>query len=293
LKLGAHVSTAGGIDTAIDRAAAIGAECMQIFRGAPIAWKRKTYSHQEVEAYQRKVRSTGIEPAFIHAPYLVNLATDAQDILARSFDALIADMQAAHLLGALGVVVHLASHAPADWDERFSQVIACCSRILAATPDDTWLIVENRAAAGQIGSTLADLGLLVRAVANKRLRICLDTQHAWAAGYDVKTSEGIFVTLEEFAQTIGLERLVLVHANDSACPLGGGRDRHENIGQGSIGLDGFENLMSHPELEAIPFVLEVPGFDDDGSDARNLELLKAIRAGLPGAEPAVRPGAES
>jgi deoxyribonuclease-4 len=276
MKLGAHVSIVGGVDKAIDRAASIRAECIQIFSGAPIAWKRKTYSEEELGTYRQKVQSTGIEPAFIHAPYLVNLATDVDDILARSVDALVADMRAAHLLGALGVVVHLGSHAPAGWDERFGQVIAACSRILAATPDDTWLILENRAAVGQIGSTLAELGVIVRAVASERIKICLDTQHAWAVGYDLKTSAGLSVTLEEFAQAIGLERLVLVHANDSGCPMGARLDRHENIGQGSIGLDGFTNLMSRSELEAVPFVLEVPGFDGDGPDARNVELLKAI-----------------
>ena len=280
MKLGAHVSTAGGVDTAIDRAAAIGAECIQIFSGAPIAWKRKTYSDRELDAYREKVGSTGIRPAFIHAPYLVNLATDAPDLLSRSVDALLMDMEAAHLLGALGVVVHLGSHAPAGWEAGFAQVIGACSRILSVTPADTWLIVENRGAAAQLGSRFEDLGRIIHAVASERIKICLDTQHAWAAGYDLKTSAGISATLEELSQAIGLDRLVLVHANDSACPLGGGRDQHENIGQGFIGLDGFASLMARFEFEAVPFVLEVPGFDGDGPDARNVELLKAIRAGL-------------
>jgi deoxyribonuclease-4 len=278
LKLGAHVKTAGGVDKAIDRALGMGAECIQIFSGAPQAWRRKVYSPLEVDAYRQKVAAAGIEPAFIHGLYLVNLATDSPELLSKSYDALVADMESAHLLGAAGVVFHIGSHKGAGLAERISQVVEWCSRILSATPDDVWLVLENSAGmGGSVGSKLSELGLIVKSVGDERAKVCFDTQHAFAAGYDVKTREGLNRTLDEFDQHIGLERLVLVHANDSRVPLGAGLDRHENIGEGFIGLDGFENILAHPAVQASPFVLEVPGFANDGPDKANLDILKGIR----------------
>jgi deoxyribonuclease-4 len=267
------------VDKAIDRAIALGAECIQIFSGAPQAWRRKVYSAAEVEAYRQEVLSTGVEPCFIHELYLVNLATDSPDLLNKSHEALVADMEAAHLLGAAGVVFHLGSHKGAGLEERLSQVIAYCARILAVAPADVWLILENSAGmGGSVGSKLDELGRIARSVGDKRVKVCLDTQHAFASGYDVRTRDGLERTLGELDQHCGLERLVLVHANDSKCPLGGGVDRHENIGQGLIGLDGFENILAHPALQAVPFVLEVPGLANEGPDKPNLDILKALRA---------------
>ncbi len=281
MKLGAHVKTAGGVDKAVDRAASMGAECMQIFSGAPQAWKRKEHSAAEVEAFRRGVKLTGIEPTFIHALYLVNLAAESEELLSKSVGALVADMQAAHLLGVAGVVFHVGSHKGAGLSERISQVVACCTHVLTSTRGDILLVVENSAGmGGSVGSRLAEVGLIARGVASDRLRVCFDTQHAFAAGYDVRTKEGLNDTLAEFDRHIGLERLVLVHANDSRCPLGGGVDRHENIGHGHIGLAGFENILAHPALQTVPFVLEVPGLANDGPDKANLDLLKRIRAGI-------------
>jgi deoxyribonuclease-4 len=286
LKLGAHVRTAGGVDKAIDRGLAMGAECIQIFSGAPQAWRRKVYTAAEVDAYRRKVASTSIQPCFIHGLYLVNLATDSPALLSKSYDALVADMQAAHLLGAAGVVFHIGSHKGAGLEQRLSQVVEYCARILAATPDDVWLILENSAGmGGSIGSKLSELGRIAASIGDTRARICFDTQHAFAAGYDVKTRIGLDRTLEELDQHAGLHRLVLVHANDSKCPLGAGVDRHENIGQGFIGLNGFENILGHPTLQSVSFVLEVPGLANEGPAKPNLDILKALRAKKGAKEP--------
>lgn len=278
MKIGAHVKTSGGVDKAIDRAEEIGAETIQIFSGAPQAWRRKTYADAEVAAYRKRVAETGIGPAFIHGLYLVNLATENPELLAKSCEALVAEMNAAHLLGAKGVIFHLGSHKGAGYEARFHQVVEYCAKVVEATPDDAWLILENSAGmGGSVGSKFSELGTIINECATDRIKVCLDTQHSFAAGYDLKSRNGLERTMDEFDREIGVERLVAVHANDSKCPLGGGLDRHENIGEGHLGNDGFATIMSHPAFAEVPFLLEVPGYDDEGPDKANVDALKAIR----------------
>jgi apurinic endonuclease APN1 len=159
-------------------------------------------------------------------------------------------------------------------------VVEYVERIIEHTAEAS-LILENAAGmGGAIGSKFAELGTIIREVGSDRVKVCLDTQHSFAAGHDVKTRPGLDKMLEEFDRDVGLDRLIAIHANDSKCPLGGGIDRHENIGDGHIGLDGFENLLTHPALAEIPFLLEVPGFDDQGPDKKNVEILKSLRESI-------------
>jgi deoxyribonuclease-4 len=277
-RIGAHVRTTGGTDKAIDRALEMGAETIQIFSGAPQAWRRKNYSRQEVEDFKRKSAETGIAPAFIHGLYLVNLASSNPDFLAKSYDALVAEMHAASLIEARGVIFHLGSHKGAGYDACVDQVIEYCCRVLEGTPDDADLILENSAGmGGAIGSKFAELGKIARESGSDRVKVCLDTCHLFAAGYDVKTRAGLDATIEEFNREIGLERLAAVHANDSKAPLGGALDRHANIGEGHIGRDGFVNILGHGAFAEIPFLLEVPGVDNDGPDKANVDILKGLR----------------
>lgn len=279
MKIGAHVSASGGVHKAIDRAEEMGAEAIQFFSGAPQAWRRKEYKPAEVEAYADRVRHTGISPTFVHGVYLVNLATDNPENLVKSREALIHDMEVCHLLGVKGVIFHIGSHRGRGFDEVFGQVVDGVRSIVDATPDDVLLILENSAGmGGAIGSKFGELAAIIRAAGSPRVTVCLDTQHAFATGYDLKTPAGLAAAMEEFDREIGLERLVVVHANDSKCPLGGGVDRHENIGEGHIGRDGFETIIAHPAFVDVPFLLEVPGFAKQGPDRENLELLKEIRA---------------
>jgi deoxyribonuclease-4 len=225
------------------------------------------------------VAETGIEPAFIHGLYLVNLATESPDLLAKSFEALTAEMNAAHLIGARGVIFHLGSHKGAGYEARFSQLVEYVRKVVDATPDDTWLILENSAGMGAvIGSKFAELGRIIRESGSDRVHVCIDTQHAFAAGYDLKTRPGLDAAMEEFDREVGLDRLAAVHANDSKCALAGGIDRHENIGDGHIGREGFANIMSHPAFADVPFLLEVPGYGDEGPDKPNVDALKEIRS---------------
>lgn len=279
MRIGAHVSTSGGTDKAIDRAVEIGAESIQVFSGAPQAWRRKAYKADEVAEFKRKSVEMDVGPAFIHGLYLVNLAGQKPDLLEKSFNALVEEMHAAALIGAKGVIFHLGSHKGAGYDSCVDQVADQCRKVLAATPDEAWLILENSAGmGGAIGSKFAELGRIVRESGSERVKVCLDTCHTFAAGYDVSTSDGLEATLEEFDREIGLGRLVAVHANDSKAPLGGALDRHANIGEGHIGREGFVNLMAHPAFADVPFLLEVPGFDNDGPDAENVAILKELRS---------------
>jgi deoxyribonuclease-4 len=278
MRIGAHVRSGGGVFNAIDNALAMGCETIQIFSGSPQAWRRKNYTATEVEKYKERASETGIAPAFIHGLYLVNLASQNPDFLAKSYEALTAEMQAAHLIGAKGVIFHLGSHKGSGYEGCFQQVVDYVRKVVDATPDDTWLILENNAGmGGGIGSNFAELGRILRESGSDRVRVCMDTQHAFASGYDVKTRPGLDKAMDEFDREVGLDRLVAVHANDSKSPLGGGLDRHENIGDGQIGREGFANILSHPAFADVPFLLEVPGYDDKGPDKANVDTLKAIR----------------
>lgn len=281
MRIGAHVSTAGGAEKAIDRAQELGAETIQIFGASPQSWRRKTYGAAEVEVFRQKAQAAAVGPVFLHGVYLVNLATSNPENLAKSVEALIHDMHVCHLLGAKGVIFHIGSHRGAGIEAVFHQIRDSIRQILEASPEDTWLILENSAGMGDaIGSRFAELARILNEVGSQRLKVCLDTQHMFASGYDVKTKDGLQDAMEEFQREIGLANLVAVHANDSKCPLGGAVDRHENIGQGHIGRDGFANIMGHPAFQDVPFLLEVPGFANQGPDKENVDILKAIRASL-------------
>ena len=270
MELGAHMSTAGGLPNAIDRGAELGCEAIQIFASPPQGWAFKPVPKALTAAFREKSAETGIKPVFFHAIYLINLGTPDPAHLKRGIDSLVKYMTLASDLDAAGIIFHPGSHKGAGIEE-----------VLSKSPEGPYLTLENTAGMGRhIGAKFEELGRIMKAVEPKhraRLKVCLDTQHSLAAGYDVTTEDGLDAMMQEFDEWIGLDNLVAVHANDSKCPLGGGIDRHQNIGEGYIGIDGFENIMAHPAFRSVPFFLEVPGFDNKGPDKQNLEILKDIR----------------
>jgi deoxyribonuclease-4 len=283
MKLGAHVSSSGGLTTAFERAQAIGAETIQIFGAPPQTWRRRIIRPDECAAFRAGMHETGIEPVFLHGVYLINLAADSKDLLDKSIEALVGDLKLASAIGAQGVIFHVGSHKGAGFEKVLPQIAKALRKVLKETPDDAWVILENSAGmGGSVGSKFSELGAIMRAVQNERLKVCLDTEHAYAAGYNVATRPGLDAALEEFEREIGLEHLVAVHANDSKIALGGGVDRHDNIGEGHIGRKGFEVILAHPSFESVPFLLEVPGFDGNGPDEPNMKTLKEIRSKLGG-----------
>ncbi len=278
MRLGVHVSTQGGLDKAIDRAQAMGAETIQIFGSAPQTWRRRDAPPEEIAAFREKAAAAGVEPVFLHAVYLINLAATDPANLERGVASLIADLELCARIGAKGSIVHIGSHKGAGLDAVLPQVVAAIRRVMASTPPEAWLILENSAGmGGSIGASFGELGAVMRELDDARIKVCLDTQHAFAMGYDVASAGGLQAALDELDREIGLESLVVVHANDSKVPLGGGRDRHENIGEGAIGREGFRVVMAHPAFRELPFILEIPGFNNLGPDKENLDILKEIR----------------
>ena len=278
MRVGAHVSTEGGLGKAVERARALGAETIQVFASAPQSWRTKEYSTEEAEAFQEKATEADVRPVFIHGVYLINLATSDPAGLERSADSLIWSLDVCRQLGALGTIFHLGSHRGAGFEAVLPQVVSAVQRVLEGSPGDTWLILENSAGmGGSVGSRFSELGIIVRQAADPRIKVCFDTQHAFAAGYDVATNQGLEATLAEFDEQVGLANLAAIHANDSKIALGGGVDRHENIGEGLIGREGFKVIMAHPAFSEIPFLLEVPGFEKKGPDKENVDILREIR----------------
>ena len=282
MKLGAHVSTSGGLDKAIDRGASIGCETIQIFGSSPQSWAYKPLPEAQTAIFREKAREAGIGPVFLHAIYLINLGTPNPANLEQGIGSLINYMKLAAEVGASGVIFHPGSHKGAGYDGILKQTVSSIEGVLDNSPETPWLTIENTAGMGQhIGARFEELGRIIRSVDaayRDRLKICLDTQHSYAAGYDIATKDGLEAMLAEFDECIGLDRLAAVHVNDSKYVLGAGVDRHENIGEGYIGLQGFENILSNPAFRDVPFFLEVPGFDNKGPDKENLDILKEIRA---------------
>jgi deoxyribonuclease IV len=279
MKIGAHVQATGGVANSLDRAVEIGAEAMQVFASAPQNWRYKEQTKETGDLVRAKQQACNINSVFFHGIYLTNLATEKPENLAKSIDSLCFYQRTAKLMGVRGTIFHIGSHKGAGLDQTIEQIVGAVKEVLNNTPEEPWLILENSAGMGQsIGSKFSELGRIMSMVGSSRVRVCLDTAHTFAAGYNIADPEGIETAMDEFDREIGLENLVAVHANDSKVPLGAGVDRHQNIGQGHIGLDGFRVIMGHPAFADVPFLLEVPGMDGKGGpDAENVNILKQIR----------------
>jgi deoxyribonuclease-4 len=277
--IGAHVSAAGGSNKAVARAEEIGAECFQIFASSPRMWSAKPISEDIAEKYQAEMKRSGLGPTVLHGKYLVALGSADPELLAKSEVALQADIAAANTLGALGVIFHPASHRGQGFEAVVDQFANSVRKILDNEPGDSLLMLETSAGAGDhIGSSFSELGTLITAIGSDRVAVCLDTQHVWAAGYNIAAADTLKTTLDEFDKEIGLGLLRSVHANDSMRELGSSVDRHENIGDGLIGTAGFQVLMAHEAFKRVPFYLEVPGTGKSGPDKPNIDRLKAIRS---------------
>ena len=279
MKIGAHVSSSGKLEFAIDRGAAIGAEAVQVFLSGPQQWRSKTLTPKDAQAYKGKAAESGIDTTFFHGVYLINLGTANPENLLKGIDSLVTYQQAAEAIGCLGTIFHVGSHGGAGFETVLPQVVKSMVQVLESSPDGPWLIIENSAGMGRsIGSSFAEIGTIIKEIGSPRVKVCLDTQHSFANGYNVVTKDGLDAAMDEFDHEIGLQRLVAVHANDSKCPFSGGLDRHENIGEGFIGLKGFEVIMGHLAFQNTTFLLEVPGFDQKGPDQKNIDLLKNLRS---------------
>ena len=276
--VGAHVSSAGRIDKAVDNAAGIGAETFQIFGASPRQWRRKTHPERDLDAFRERRGEERLGPAFIHAIYLINLAAPKEDQRANGIDALAADLALADRIGASGVIVHVGSHLGDGFDAALPRIADSIKRTLDAAGGSADLLLENAAGEkGKVGSSFQELAAMAAAAESDRVKICLDTCHLHAAGYPIHTAAGLRETAAEFNRELGSEMLAAVHANDSKTPLGSGRDRHENIGRGSIGLSAFRRIIRNRLFRSAPWLLEVPGPGGKGPETPDVDILRALR----------------
>ena len=278
MQIGAHVSSAGGISKSIDRGLEIGCEAIQIFGSSARTWAFKHPPEKEIAAFKERRAETGMGAVFFHAIYLINLGSPDPALVDKGVQSLINYMTLAADIEADGVIFHPGSHKGQGYEQVFDQAVGAIQRVLDSSPEGPYLCLENMAGMGQhIGAKFEELGGILQAVDSPRLRICLDTQHSFAAGYDLTTVPGVEAMIAQFDEVIGADKLAAVHANDSKQLCGSGVDRHDNIGEGYIGEQGFACIMGNPAFRNVPFFLEVPGFEGDGPDQQNIDILKRIR----------------
>lgn len=282
MRIGFHILIGGGLQNTIQAALERRCETLQIFASAPVQWRPRRSDATENAAFLQARMKYDLQPLFVHAPYLLNLASPDNDLVVKSVRRLIADMHLAHEWQAEGVVLHLGSGGrETPVGEAIKRVATALQVARSETQPPTRLILENSAGQGNIvGDTPEELARVVELAGSDRLGLCLDTAHAFAGGYAVHTSEGLDALLSELDGRIGLDLLRLVHANDIRGALGSNYDRHWHIGKGSIGPEGWRTITSHPKLRDLPFIMETPkehatALQDD------LRNLRAFRRCIP------------
>lgn len=273
-KIGAHVSISGGYLRALERITNIGGNCLQIFSTSPRGWHTPAVDSNNGKIFIDAAKKMNIDPIYFHASYLVNLADEGKGGHL-SKQVLIAELRAASLMGVKGSIVHLGSFKNDKSESKYKTLIRHIKEVLKDTPDNTLFIIEN-AGNNKIGQSLDEIAEIIKDVGNSRLRICLDTCHLFSAGYDLRTSDKLEAFIKEFETKIGFDKLEVWHFNDSRDPFSSYRDRHENIGAGSIGQGEFKLIMNHPKFKTLPFIIETPGFDGNGPDKKNIDILKGL-----------------
>jgi deoxyribonuclease-4 len=274
---------AGGLLKAARRARQIGATALQIFSDNPTAWRRRSESPPDAAAFVTFCAREGIAPVAIHASYLINLAGSAEPFARQSVEGLTHEMQRAPAYGATLVNTHVGSHRGGGQAGGITRLAGSIARVLADSPPGVRLVLENSAGGGDtIGGTIEELASILDRTspdANDRLAFCLDTAHLWGAGYDISTASGATHVLDRFDELIGLDRLALMHLNDSRSLLGSRGDRHEHLGAGRIGSAGLAAFLRDPRLsERTTLVMETPGVDE-GFDATNIRRAWLLYAG--------------
>ena len=275
---GGHVSTAGGIDTAIDRTEAIGGEAAQIFTQSPRMWRPTNHDPAALARFRARRTELGLHGVVCHAVYLINLASLDDELYEKSVAALSNTLEVACAIEAEGVVFHVGSHLGAGLDAGLARVVPALERVLEGTNERTWLLMENSAGAGgTIGRSVAELAQLHAALGrHPRLGVCLDSCHLYVSGVDVTDTAALDATLDELDATIGLDRLRCLHVNDSKAPLGSNRDRHDNVGEGLMG-EQLGVFLSNQRLQGLPALLETPGPDGHGPDGEQLRRARELR----------------
>ncbi|MFO7545252.1 MAG: deoxyribonuclease IV [Trueperaceae bacterium] len=280
--LGAHVSTAGGVAKAFERGAEIGCDALQIFVKSPSQWRGKALSDADVSSFQ-SAHAERPQPVVAHAAYLINLGSPNEDVLEKSRAGLADELLRCDRLGVSGLVLHPGAHLGTGAEEGIDRIARALDEVLVTVLESapelaTRVLLENTAGQGStIGARFEEIAAIrARLDAPERVGVCLDSCHAFAAGYDLTSEDGYEEALSAFDEAIGLERLACIHLNDSKHPLGSRKDRHENIGQGAIGTEFFARVTHDARFEAMPMILETPLGDDEGGHERDLNVLRSL-----------------
>ena len=282
MRLGAHMSISGGVDTAFDRGEQVGCNTMQIFTKNNNQWRDAPLKDKAVERYHTRQVETGIKPVVAHASYLLNLATPEDKLWYKSIDALVIEMERCDVLSIPYLVIHPGAHMGSGEEAgivRIAQALSIAHDRLPGT--QVKITLETTAGQGtNLGYRFEQLVAMIEGTkAKDRLAVCYDTCHTLAAGYDFRTPEGYAEVFQQFDEIIGLDRLTVFHFNDSKQDLGSRRDRHAHIGEGSVGLEGFRHILNDPRFEEIPMLLETPKSKDMHEDVENLARLRTLITG--------------
>jgi deoxyribonuclease IV len=277
MRFGFHISIAGGFSKVAERARIRGCDAIQFFSRNPRGWKYESLDEEEVKAYRKAIKSSGIFPVFLHLPYLPNIASRGSEFYRRSIDSIVTDLERAEILGARYLIIHIGHRMTSSEEEAVAAVCDGINQAFERVKNKVVLLLENTAGQGsEIGYSFEQIGRIIDGVdLKKRMGVCLDTAHAFAAGYDLSNLEGLERTLESFDKAMGLKRLHLLHMNDSKAPFGSRKDRHWHIGEGHIGLEGFRNIVNHPLLKDLPGIMETPR-DDTVEDLKNMKVIRSL-----------------
>jgi len=269
---GAHVTISQGLIKALDWAEDIKAQSIQFFSGNPRGWQIRPYPSREAEEFKRQLKERDLGPVFLHSVYLINMGSKDKDIYDQSISSLRISLEKAEQIKAEGVVTHIGSAQGSPKTRAMERVVRAIKEILKTTSSN--LILENSAGAGEIiGDQIEELAEIIGSIKSNRLKVCLDTCHLFASGYNIRKRRELNRLIKQFDQQMGLDRLVLIHLNDSMGGLGSHLDRHLNIGQGQIGIDGFRAIVNHSALKDLPGIIETPSIDQDD---QNLKILREL-----------------
>lgn len=278
LKIGGHLSVAGGYHNALIKTVEIGGNALQIFSSSPRNWGVVPPSEEQIQLFLQTKKDLAIDPIYFHASYLVNLA-DNERIGSASIQTLTDELRLAEKMQVKGTIIHLGSFKLKDekpTPQQYSILFSNIQQVLDNTPEETLFLIEN-AGNKKLCWSLEELGFIVKELNHRRVKVCLDTCHLWGAGYDLSTEDKFNYYFDQFDKLVGLEKLEVFQVNDSKDELGSFRDRHENIGEGSIPMNEFELLVNHEITRDKPFLLEVPGEDKKGPDKDNVTRLASLR----------------
>lgn len=279
MRIGAHISIAGGVSKSVVRAKEAGCEAVQIFSGNPRGWKIKPFDPEELKRFHLLCHQEDIRPVIIHSPYLINLAAPDETIYRKSMVAFRNELVRADQLGADGFVIHIGHHLGEGIESGIRKMAGSLRESIDSLPElKTRILLENTAGEGSSLGHRAEYiaEIMELSGVGDKLYLCFDTCHAYVSGYDIATARGLDETMNEIDRLIGLDRLRVVHFNDTKFGLGSRRDRHEHIGEGKIGMAGMKRIARHPSLQDKTFILETPK-DTPEADLRNIALLKRFR----------------